>query len=279
LKTKAIRTPYWEPGCDYIAIIIKAIRNQLRDGDIVVISEKAVSTAKGQLVDEAEVTPNLLAKIIARLWMPFVWGYVLGPICRFRTLTIRRLRSYPSREGATHKQVALSYAGLLHALKYGSEGGIDLSNLPFSYAALPLRDGSSEAKRIWSNIEKATGRKVVVMISDTDSTFSMRNIHFTSLPNPINGIHYFPGPLLFVLGRALGLKQRATPIAIVGSNLDVAEALEVAEKAHHARGYGAGRTVWDMVENAGIGVSGVTWEMLGNSKHYPIVLVRLMKIS
>jgi F420-0:gamma-glutamyl ligase-like protein len=165
--------------------------------------------------------------------------------------------------------------GLLHALKYGSEGGIDLSNLPFSYAALPLENSQREAEDIRNCIEETAGKRVTVMISDTDSTFSLRGIHFTSRSKPLKGIHHFPGPLLFVLGRCLGLRQRATPLAVAGSNLDVEEALEIAERAHHVRGYGAGRTVWDMVEGSAVGVAGVTWEMLSRSRHYPIVLVRM----
>lgn len=274
MKIRPVRTPYWRPGYDYIAIIVKAVRRHLRDGDIVVISEKAISTARGQIVDEEKVVPTLSARIIARVWMPIVWGYILGPLCRFKAPTIRRLRSYPQRQGAAHKQVALRYAGLLNALKYGSEGGIDLSNLPFSYAALPLEDIQKEAKRIRSRVEEETGRRVTVMISDTDSTFSLRGIHFTSRPNPLKGIHYLPGPLVFVLGRALRLRQRATPLAVAGSNLDIEEALDIAERAHHTRGYGAGRTVWDMVEGSASGVAEVTWEILEKSRHYPIVLVR-----
>ena len=275
MKTRSVRTPYWRPGCDYTAIIVRAVRRHLRDGDIIVISEKAISTAQGRIVDEGKVVPSLWANIITRVWMPLVWGYILGPLCRFKAPTIRRLRSYPPREGAAHKEVAVRYAGLLNALKYGSEGGIDLSNLPFSYAALPLEDSLGEAEQVRSCIEETIGRRVTVIISDTDSTFSLRGIHFTSRPKPLRGIHYFQGPLLFVLGRALGLRQRATPLAVAGSNLDVEEALDIAERAHHARGYGAGRTVWDMVEGSAVGVAGVTWEMLRRSRHCPIVLVRM----
>jgi len=274
LKTRTVRTPYWRPGCDYTTMIVKAVQPHLRDGDVVVISEKAISMARGRIVDEGKVVPSLSAKVIVRIWTPLLWGYLLGPLCRFKAPTIRRLRFYPPREGAAHKEVALRYAGLLHALKYGSEGGIDLSNLPYSYAALPLNDGPRETERLRSRIEERTRMRVTVMISDTDSTFSLHGIHFTSRPNPIKGIHYFPGPILFVLGRVLGLKQRATPLAVAGSNLDVEEALEIAERAHHARGYGAGRTVWDMVEGSTVGVAGVTWEMLSRSRHCPIVLVR-----
>jgi F420-0:gamma-glutamyl ligase-like protein len=54
----------------------------------------------------------------------------------------------------------------------------------------------------------------------------------------------------------------------------VAEALAVADAADRARGYGAGRTVWDMSKRFGVDFTEVTWEMLDRVQHYPIVLVR-----
>lgn len=38
--------------------------------------------------------------------------------------------------------------------------------------------------------------------------------------------------------------------------------------------YGAGRTVWDMSRRFGVDFSNVTWEMLEQVDHFPIVLVR-----
>jgi F420-0:gamma-glutamyl ligase-like protein len=274
LKTRPFRTAYWEPGSDYVATIIQAIRPHLKNGDFIVVSEKAVSTARGLLIDEAKASPSLSARAIARLWLPLIWGYLLGPLCRFKPPTIRRLRAYPAREGAAHKQVAISYAGPLHALKYGSEGGIDLSNLPLCYAALPLKDSQKVAEFIQRRVVEETGKRSSVMIVDTDSTFSLRNIHFTSRPNPLSGIHYFPGPLFFIFGRALMLRQRATPLALAGAKLDLDEALNIAERSHHARGYGAGRTVWDVATNTQTGIAEVTWELLREIKHYPLVIAR-----
>ncbi|MFH0896916.1 MAG: hypothetical protein V1850_02560, partial [Candidatus Bathyarchaeota archaeon] len=80
-------------------------------------------------------------------------------------------------------------------------------------------------------------------------------------------------------GRALKLKQRATPLAVVDFDISVERALNLVELAHHARGYGAGRTVWDMQERFNVGFTGVTWEMLEKIDHFPIVLMRKHRIS
>jgi F420-0:gamma-glutamyl ligase-like protein len=260
-------------------LILDNTQKLLRDNDIVVISEKALSVAKGNIIDEGKVKPGLLAKILATLWMRFIWGRFLGKLCKFRVETIKRLRNYPPKQGAAHKQAVLQYAGFIHALKYGSEGGIDLSNLPFSYACLPLDNPREEAERIRREIGGKTGKKVTVIISDTDSTFSFHNFHFTSRPNPIRGIKSFGGALSFILGRALGLRQRATPLAVIGSTLGVEEALNLGEVSHHVRGYGAGRTVWDMTQRFGVEFSEVTWETLDKVDHFPIVLIRRTGIS
>jgi len=239
-----------------------------------VVSEKAISTAKGNLADESRLSPRLTARLLAGFWTRIIWGYFLGILCHFKPSTIRHLRSYPQKEGAKHKELVLRRAGLLQAMKYGSEGGIDLSNLPYSYAALPLEKPAEEAKRILDAIFARTGRKPVVVISDTDSTFSFGSFHFTSRPGPLKGIHYFPGPFLFMLGRALRIKERATPLAVAGSKLSTEMALRVAERAHHARGYGAGRTVWEVSNRYGAKPFEVTWQMLEVARHYPVVLVR-----
>jgi F420-0:gamma-glutamyl ligase-like protein len=273
-KFKAIKTGFWRPGEDYVKIILNSIKSHLMDGDIIVLSEKALSTAKGNLVDESLYQPSLLAKLIARFWMRFIWGFFLGKLCNLKPDAIQHLRKYPRREGSIHKQVVLSYGTLLQAMKHGSENGIDISNLPYGYACLPLKYSKFEAFLIFNEINDKIGIKPIVMIVDTDSTFTYHNFHFTSRPQPIDGIKSLGGVLSFVIGRALKLKQRATPLAIVGSQMSLENALNLAELAHHVRGYGAGRTVWDIARKHDVSLNGITWEILEKVDHYPIVLIR-----
>jgi len=276
-RFKAIRTRYWKPGTEYLEAITLSLGSRLKDGDVVVVSEKAISTAKGNLVDEDKAVPGWTAKFIARFWMRWVWGYILGPLCHLKPRTVRHLRGYPLRDGARHKQVVLGAAGLLSALKYGSEGGIDVSNLPLRYACLPLEKPSLEADRIRGSIRDALGRQVIILITNTDSTFSIGSFHFTSRPSPIPGVKSCGGFVTYFLGKALRLRERATPLAVSGSNLGVEDALDLSELAHRARGSGAGRTVWDAAERFGVEASEVTWRMLESADHFPLVLFRLRK--
>jgi len=270
---KSVKTPYWHPGDDYVNIIVDVTKRILKDSDIVVISEKAVSTAMGNLVDEAQVKPGKLASFIAQFWMRCVWGHFLGWICRLKPKTIRQLQNYPLKEGSAHKQVALTYTGVLQALRHGSEGGIDVTNVPYAFACLPLRDPNSVASRIREAIKASAGKNVTVVISDTDMTYSFGNWHITPRPHPIAGItslNFFA----YIIGRLFKWKPRATPLAIAGSNLTVEEALDIAELAHHARRFGAGKTAWDMAEKFGVDLTGVSWSMLEGINHYPVVIVR-----
>ncbi|MBS7644395.1 coenzyme F420-0:L-glutamate ligase [Candidatus Bathyarchaeota archaeon] len=270
---KPVKTRYWHPGDDYIHIVVDTTKRSLKDNDVVVISEKAVSTASGNLIDEAKVKPGKLAIFIARFWMRYVWGHFLGWICRLKPETIRRLRTYPLKEGSAHKQVALNYAGLLQALRHGSEGGIDVTNVPYAFACLPLRNPNLVANRIQEAIKVTSGKNVTVIISDTDMTYSFGKWHITPRPNPIAGIASL-NLLAYIIGRFFKGRPRATPLAIAGPNLSVEDALNIAELAHHVRRSGAGKTAWDMAEKFGVSLTGVTWSMLEGIDHYPIVIVR-----
>lgn len=273
-KALAVTTGYWRSRENYTEKIVEGVRGKIRDGDFIVISEKAIATATGNIVDESVVKASLNARLIARYWMRVAWGHLLGRLCHFQGKPLQRLREYPLETGSRHKQVALHYAGLLQALMFGSEGGIDGSNLAYSYVSLPLKDARVAAEELRRQIRLRLRKKVFVLIVDTDKTYSLRYFHFTPRPNPIEGIHSFGGFIAYVTGRMLRLRRRATPVAVSGRSMPVEEALEVAEIANRARGYGAGRTVWEMAEKFNVDVDDVSWEMLETVRHKPIVIVR-----
>jgi F420-0:gamma-glutamyl ligase-like protein len=273
-KAVAVESRYWKPGDDYITQLIEAIENIVENKDFVTVSEKAVSTSLGNLIDEKNVEPSRLARFIAKYWMRIVWPYVLGPLCHLRQKTIKFLRSYPTEEGSLHKQLALMQSGFLQALMHGSEGAIDGSNLPYSYVSLPLENAQKIAQKLRERIRSDLGKNVTVAIVDTDKTYSLKGFHFTPRPKPLKGIHSFGGFLAYLAGRSLKLKKRATPLAVAGSRITTEEALEIAKIANRTRGTGAGRTVWDMAKTFNVTLTGVTWKMLDSVKHRPIVIIR-----
>ena len=270
----AITTNYWKPHSSYADKILSAIANKVEDGDFVVVSEKAVSTALGSMVDESTVEPSLTARVLAGFWMRVAWGYPLGILCGFGPRLLKRLRSYPLESGSRHKQVALQYAGFWQALMFGSEGGIDGSNLPYSYVSLPLSNPAELAQKTQSRIQQKLQKKVCVIIADTDKTYKFRNFYFTPRPKPLRGIHSLGASTTFVVGRILKLKKSSTPLTAVGCSLSAGEALKITNIADKARGPGSGATVWDMAARFQVEVNSVTWDMLGAIKHNPIVIVR-----
>jgi F420-0:gamma-glutamyl ligase-like protein len=273
-KVLVVTTKYWRPGEDYLEEIIKSVEGKIAEGDFVVLSEKAISIASNNIVDESGIKPSLGAKLIAKYWMRIVWGYFLSSLCHFREKLWRQLREYPLDVGSCHKQVAIQQAGLPQALMFGSEGGIDGSNLAYSYVSLPLENADDIAQRILKKIWIRLRERVFVIIADTDKTYSFRNFHFTPRSRSIKGIHSFGGFAMYVVGRTLKLKRRATPIAVAGCQISAEKALEIANIADHARGFGAGRTVWDMAEKFKVKLNEVSWEMLETVKHKPIIIVR-----
>ncbi|MBS7611402.1 coenzyme F420-0:L-glutamate ligase [Candidatus Bathyarchaeota archaeon] len=271
-KALKLKSPYWKPGFNYEHFVVSKLKHIVRNGDLIVLSEKAVSTALGNIVDESKANPSLTAKLLTVFWMRKIWGYLLGPLCRLKPDTIYRLREYPLKEGSKHKETALRVSGLLQALKPFSEGGLDVVNLPYSYAALPLKNAQELAERIRQSLLKHS-KKVSVVISDSDKTFSIGPIHLCSRPRCVKGLIRL-GLLAYLIGASLSLKARATPVAAAGWPHSTEELLDICEIADKARGYGAGRNMWEAAARFKTGFTSITWEMLEKIPHYPIVVLR-----
>jgi F420-0:gamma-glutamyl ligase-like protein len=161
-------------------------------------------------------------------------------------------------------------------MRHYSEGGIDASNLPYSYVSLPLGDATEVASRIRKTIHGRTGRQVTVMIVDGDTTFSWRNLHIAPRRVEFPGLIHMGGFLAFIVGRMLRLQARQTPIAASGDDLNPDRALWLARLHHRLCGGGAGRTVWSMSREMGTPLTGVTWGMLDSVRHYPVTVVRFI---
>lgn len=275
-RALAVTTEFWKLGENYLDKIITAVDKNLEDGDFVVVSEKALSTSMGKVVDESSVSPSLTAILLSRVWTRIIWGYFLGALCHFGQRLLQRLRRYPLELGSRHKQVVLQNAGLLQALMFGSEGGIDGSNLPYSYVSLPLTNASIVAEKIRRQISRELRKHVCVIIVDTDKTYTFRNFHFTPRPKPLKGIHSFEGVVAYIIGRALKFKRRSTPLAAAGCTLQAIDALKISNIADRIRGPGSGATVWDMASRFNVLVTDVSWEMLEGINHKPIVILRFM---
>ncbi len=275
LRTITFKTSFWRPETDYVSEIIRVTSTHLKNGDIIAVSEKAVSTASGNIYDEAGVLPGTVAKFLAGYWTKGLWAGPLGMITGLKRQTLNNLKNYPVEEGAAHKQTALWHVGLLQSLRHYSEGGIDASNLPYTYVSLPLSKPIEVADKIRETVFQLTGKKVTVMIMDGDTTYSWRNLHLAPRVVDTPGLVHFGGVLTFIIGRLFGFKARQTPIAISGDIINPDRALWYANLFHKLCGVGAGRTVWSMSKNMETSFTGVTWEMLEEVDHFPVTLMRL----
>ncbi|MCW3998342.1 MAG: coenzyme F420-0:L-glutamate ligase [Candidatus Bathyarchaeota archaeon] len=273
----ALGTKYWKPGDDYLNIIIDTIRKSIKNNDFVVVSEKALAIAEGNYIDESSVNASLTAKVISRFWMRIVWGHILGTLCHFGKRLVQRLKEYPIDEGSQHKQAVLQQTGFWQALMWGSEGGIDGSNLPYAYVCLPLERPYKMAEKISQKILKVLNKRSIVIIVDTDKTYTFRNFHFTPHPKPMRGIQSFGGWITYLIGRAFRLKKKSTPLAVSGGSIHVEKALKIANIADRIRGTGSGATVWDMATRFKVKNTEISWKMLESLNHKPIVLIRERK--
>lgn len=137
-------------GHDLAALVIDGFPT-LHDGDVVVITHKAVSKAEGAVVDLATVTPSARAKQLA--------GAHSDP--RVVELILQESDQILRQRGPLF--VVVTRHGFVCA-----NAGIDKSNAPRpdSVVLLP-RDPDGSAETLRTELEARTSRRVAVIIADT----------------------------------------------------------------------------------------------------------------
>ena len=263
-----IETGYIKPGDD-LSSIINPAREIMENGDYLVIAETPVSVSQNRLIDEAEYKPSLSAKFLTVVWSKYLWGYILGPLLKIKKRTIKNLRKLPKQTEA-HKEVVLQLYGLKHALKPASEAGIDLSNAPGTCVSLLPENPEKVAKQIKADI----GKKVCVMIIDTDATYMKNGKYFTGLPIAIEGIEADKGFFGYVKGQ-LSQNMGSTPLGC-SEKMDVETALKIANIAEdYQKSLSTEmKTIHSVKAVLGSEMDEVTIEDLDSITHTPAVIIR-----
>ncbi len=143
-----------EPGDELGGTIAEALRRMrfaLVDGDIVVVTQKIVSKSEGRLVRLDEVTPTERATALAA---------ELEKDPRVVELVLRESR----------RIVRKGHGVLITETRHGfvcANAGIDMSNVKSGYAALLPLDPDESARRIRRSLQKATARRLAVIVTDT----------------------------------------------------------------------------------------------------------------
>lgn len=277
----ALESKIWRPKTDFKRSIAELVKKVALDGDYIVISEKALSSALGLLYDESSIKIDPYSKVMTYLTTNLLWGFALSRVCKLSPETSLLLRKYPLTEGTRHKKLALRIGGILQALKPTSECGIDATNVPGSLVSLPLKNPFYVANDIRTYLEQELGINVQVVISDSDKCYqfkllpklilSCRNIGIRSSINL--------GFISFLVARLFNnfFSPYATPIGFSPLKLDTTELLIVAELADRARGFGIGRTIYEIEKKLKIKATELTWDILDSFPHYPVVVVKKVR--
>ncbi len=149
--------PLIRPGDPLAKLIVETaakLKVGIRDGDVLVIGQKAVSKSEGQLVDMDKVRPSARAVKLARK---------TGRPPGFVEMVLRN----------TSNVIRADKSALIVRTKQGwtcLNAGVDKSNVkgPLTFALLPENPDAS-ARRIRMLIKRLTKRTIGVIITDTHS--------------------------------------------------------------------------------------------------------------
>jgi len=271
---------YWYPSTDIVQEIVKKYRDVLTDGSIVVLSEKAVSVALGNIYDENLVKSDLVTKYATQLINKYLWGRILYRLFQHGEEFLKIVMNIPVEFLASHKKLTLRYGGLIHFIKPFSEAGIDATNLPYFYVSLPLRNADKIIEEIRNEAIRKLGKDIAILLVDTDKTFKPKKISCIAIstrPSYIKGIIDLGG-LGYIIGRTFKsvFSEYPTPVAYKGIWLGLPRILKITKLADRAMGHGLGRTVIEMLKKLKKkNFEKVTWSDMRKIKHYPAIIITI----
>jgi coenzyme F420-0:L-glutamate ligase/coenzyme F420-1:gamma-L-glutamate ligase len=139
-------------GDDISSLIINAIKKiDLKDHDIIVITQKIVSKAEGRMIELASIKPSRRALKL---------GKELQKDPRVVEMILRE----------SSRILRLGHGVIITETKHGfvcANAGVDQSNVDDGYLSLLPIDPDSSARRIRRRLEKITEKKIAVIITDT----------------------------------------------------------------------------------------------------------------
>jgi coenzyme F420-0:L-glutamate ligase/coenzyme F420-1:gamma-L-glutamate ligase len=190
------------PGARLGELIARATP-ELADGDVVVVTQKAVSKAEGRLLDPAAVVPSPFALTVAAQ---------VGKDPREVEVILAESR----------RLVRMAPGVLIMESRHGfvcANAGVDRSNVPEGRLCLLPLDPDASARRIRRELRAAAGADVAVVISDTFGR--AWRVGQTNVAIGVAGMR----PLADYRGQtdALGRELRVTEIAVADELAAAAE--------------------------------------------------------
>ncbi len=207
----------------------------LEDGDVVVITHKAVSKSEGRVVELATVRPSPEAVELSHE----------GGDPRIAELVLQESRRIVRRRGAL--LIAETHHGFVCA-----SAGIDRSNGPAAgWAVLLPKNPDASAARLRTELERRTGARLAVIVADTMGRALRRGIVGTAIGvSGLEALRSYAGAV-----DPAGYELRTTAVA-VADELAAAAGLVIGKlervpaalvRGYDAEGEGSGR---DLVRDA-----------------------------
>ena len=189
-----LRLPLVKKGDDIARMIVDAANEQaggVKDKDIIVITSKIISKAMGYMVKLGDVKPSKYAVRLGRkLGMNprFIQAVIdnsdeilfVIPFLHFvRSGIIDVEKISQDKRRAVEAARRIPYVFVVRRGKQiYTDAGLDYSNNPNGFLSALPRDIDSIARRIRKRIRELTGKKVAVVISDTEAWFPYGSLDF-----------------------------------------------------------------------------------------------------
>ena len=205
IELYGLRLPEVKPGDDLARLLIDAASSEaggIRNGDVLVVTSKVVSKAYGFLIRLDEVKPSKRALRIAEK---------TGGDPRFiqavldnsdEVLFILPFAKLVEKDVIRIERMSRNIAGAYEAIKripyilivrrggqIYSDAGLDFSNHPEGVVSVPPENMDEYAREIRRRILELTGRKVAVIITDTEMWISFGSLDFARGSSGIEVIH------------------------------------------------------------------------------------------
>ena len=200
-----LRLPEVRPGDDLARLLVDAASEEaggIRNGDILAVTSKVVSKAYGFLIRLDDVKPSKRALRIAEK---------TGGDPRFiqtvldnsdEVLFILPFAKLIEKGMIRMEMISRNIAGAYEAIKKApytlivrrggqiySDAGLDSSNHPEGVMSIPPKNLDEYAREIRHRIQELTGRRVAVIITDTEMWFSLGFLDFARGSSGIEVIH------------------------------------------------------------------------------------------
>jgi len=194
IELYGLRLPEVKPGDDLARLLVDAVSEEaggIEDGDVLVVTSKVISKAYGFLIRLDEVKPSGRALRIAEktggdprfiqaildssdevlFVFPFVKLIEKGMI-RMEKISRNIEGAYEAIKRAPYTLI-VRRGGQIY-----SDAGLDSSNHPEGVMSIPPKNLDEYAWEIRRRIKELTGRKVAVVITDTEMWFSLGSLDF-----------------------------------------------------------------------------------------------------